>query len=270
VERVAFLIEETGERIACMLNPEDLVVRRLAGVRPRRSSGGALTGAGLADDPLLFTGGGMTELQLNLMFDVSLAGSSTTVSDVRDLTYPLWRLSENAADEQNYGRPPLVRFVWGKSWNIPGIVSAVAERLDYFASGGEPLRSWLSMRFLRVAESASAVISERRSLPSLQLREEFLPQPSTQTGTTPAQTDLPESQVHEIASGERLDQLEFRYYGYRGHPSLWRWLAIINDIADPLHIVPGTPVQVPPLSHIHLSPFEARARVSEQTLEEPQ
>ena len=31
MERVAFLIEETGERIACLLNPESLVVRRIAG-----------------------------------------------------------------------------------------------------------------------------------------------------------------------------------------------------------------------------------------------
>jgi hypothetical protein len=94
---------KTGERIACMLNPEDLIVRRLAGVRPRRSAGGPLTGAGLADDALLFTGGGTTELHLNLLFDVSLASSSAKITDVRDLTYPLWQLAENAADEQNYG-----------------------------------------------------------------------------------------------------------------------------------------------------------------------
>ena len=269
MERVAFLIEETGERIACMLNPEDMVVRRLAGVRPRRSTGGALTGAGLADDPLLFTGGGMTELHLNLLFDVSLAGSTATVTDVRDLTYPLWQLAENAADEQNYGRPPLVRFVWGKSWNIPGIVSAVAERLDYFAAGGEPLRSWLSMRFLRVAESASAVLAERRPLRSFQLPEELTPQPSTQTGTTPTETVGAEFQVHEIAAGERLDQLEYKYYGHLGHPSLWRWLAIVNDVVDPLHMPPGTPLHIPPLSHIYLSPYEARARANEQAGEEP-
>jgi hypothetical protein len=251
-----------------MLNPEDMVVRRLAGVRPRRSTGGALTGAGLADDPLLFTGGGMTELHLNLLFDVSLAGSSTTVTDVRDLTYPLWQLAENAADEQNYGRPPLVRFVWGKSWNIPGIVSAVAERLDYFASGGEPLRSWLSMRFLRVAESASAVLAERRPLPSLQLPEEMTPQPSTQTGTPPTQTGAPEFQVHEMAAGERLDQLEFRYYGHLGHPSLWRWLAIFNNIIDPLHIPLGSLLQIPPISHIYQS--SSVTRTKGQGPEEPQ
>jgi len=258
VERVAFLIEETGERIACMLNPEDLVVRRLAGVRPRRSAGGPLTGAGLADDALLFTGGGTTELHLNLLFDVSLAGSSAKVKDVRDLTYPLWQLAENAADEQNYGRPPLVRFVWGKSWNIPGIVSAIAERLDYFEAGGEPLRSWLSMRFLRVAESASAVFAEQQASRSFKLPEEFIPQPSTQTGSPPTPRATEEIQVHQIASGERLDQLEFKHYGYLGHPSLWRWLAIINRIADPLHIPSGTPIQIPPLSTLYQTSHKKR------------
>lgn len=248
MERVAFLIEETGERIACMLNPEDLVVRRLAGVRPRRSAGGVLTGAGLADDALLFTGGGTTELQLNLLFDVSLAGSSAKVKDVRDLTYPLWQLAENAADEQNYGRPPLVRFVWGKSWNIPGIVAAVAERLDYFAPEGEPLRSWLSMRFLRVAESVSSMLAERRALHPIEIPAEVTPQPTTQTGSAPNQAARPEVQVHQMVFGERLDQLESRFYGSSGHPSLWRWLALFNNIDDPLHIPPGTALQIPPLS----------------------
>jgi hypothetical protein len=62
MERVAFLIEETGERIVCLLNPESVVVRRTAGVRPRRSIGGSLAGSELADDALLFTGGGTTEM----------------------------------------------------------------------------------------------------------------------------------------------------------------------------------------------------------------
>ena len=248
--RVAFLIEETGQQIACMLNPEELVVRRQAGVRPRRSAGGALSGAGLADDALLFTGGGMTELHLNLLFDVGLAGSSTKVRDVRDLTYPLWQLAENAADEQNYGRPPLVRFVWGKSWNIPGVVASVAERLDYFAAGGEPLRSWLSMRFLRVADPVTAAHSERRAPPQITLPHELPPQPTTQTGSTPIHATTPEFQLHHLAAGERLDQLEFKFYGYFGHPSLWRWLAIFNNINDPLHIPPGTQIQMPPLSSL--------------------
>ena len=66
MERVAFLIEETGQHITCLLNPETVVMTRTAGVEPRRSSGGRLTGSGLADDPLMFTGGGRTELKLDI------------------------------------------------------------------------------------------------------------------------------------------------------------------------------------------------------------
>jgi hypothetical protein len=152
MERVAFLIEDTGERIGCLLNPASFAVRRHAGVHSRRSLGGQLSGAGLTDDPLLFTGGGYTELQLDLLFDVSLSGPPPTSTDVRDFTGPLSRLAENASAPDRYGRPPLVRFVWGKSWNVPGVVAAVAERFEQFDSGGTPQRSWLRMRLVRVTE----------------------------------------------------------------------------------------------------------------------
>jgi hypothetical protein len=55
MDKVAFLIDETGESIDCLLNPETVEVTRLAGVRPRGTASGQLTGAGLADDPLQFT-----------------------------------------------------------------------------------------------------------------------------------------------------------------------------------------------------------------------
>ena len=57
MERVTFLLDETAQRISCLLNPDSLVLRRTAGARTRTLLGGRLTGTGLADDPLLFTGG---------------------------------------------------------------------------------------------------------------------------------------------------------------------------------------------------------------------
>src|SRR5262245_31697112 len=122
MERVAFLIESSGERIGCLLNPETVIRRRVAGVRPRRSIGGLLTGSASADDQLLYTGGGSTELQLELLFDVSISGSTIATDDVRDLTEPLWNLAENARSNDGETRPPMARFIWGKSWNIPGII----------------------------------------------------------------------------------------------------------------------------------------------------
>src|SRR5262245_14288498 len=102
MERVAFLLP-SGERIGALLNPESLVVRRTAGLRPRSAVGGAITGGGPTDDPILFTGGGTTELLLELLFDVSLLGSSVQTEDVRDLTQPLWRLAENSVAEGGFG-----------------------------------------------------------------------------------------------------------------------------------------------------------------------
>lgn len=249
MERVAFLIERTGQRVGCLLNPESLVIRRLAGIRQRRSANGPVTGARLADNPLLYTGGGTTDLELDLLFDVSLAGSSITTENVRDLTAPLWELAENSAEDGIYGRPPLVRFVWGKSWNIPGVITAVAERLEYFTSQGVPRRSWMRMRLVRVADSDTMRTDTRTTPQSFQL-----PSP---------EEEIPEEQVrmHEMlggagdsgagVTGERLDEIASRYYG---EPALWRLLAIFNEISDPMRVRSGINLRIPPLSAIGREP----------------
>jgi hypothetical protein len=224
VERVAFLIEETGERVGCLLNPESVVVRREAGLRRRASSVGRLTGRGLADDALLYTGGGRTELDLDLLFDVSLAGSSIQTDDVRDLTAPLWRLAEASQDSDGRGRPPLVRFVWGKAWNVPGLIAAVAERLERFSPGGVPGRSWLRLRLLRVVAPP----------PEDPL---FSEAPQSATALAAEAPAAGEARFHRLVGdgddgGETLDQLAQRYYG---HPAFWRLLARANaEIENPL------------------------------------
>jgi len=238
MERVAFLIEETGERLGCLLNPESLVVRRAAGLKPRRSLGGHVTGAGLADDPLLYTGGGSTELRLDLLFDVYVAGSSIQTEDVRELTAPLWRLAENAAGE-GYGRPPLARFIWGKTWNVPGVIAAAAERLENFTPEGAPTRSWLRLRLLRVGEAEAQA-------PAPPARRSAI--------TAPPPESVPEDQVqfHPVMGsgaspdgglkGERLDQIALRVYGDAG---LWTVLAAFNGLDDPFHLPPGLVLRIP-------------------------
>ncbi|HDP90235.1 MAG TPA: hypothetical protein ENN42_09860 [Thioalkalivibrio sp.] len=239
MERVAFLVEETGQRVSCLLNPESVQLRRQSGVRPRESAGGLLSGANLLDDPLLLTGGGWTELTLNLLFDVTLDGSSIRSADVRDLTGPLWGLAENTALSGGRGRPPQVRFFWGKSWNIPGVIAAIAERLEYFTADGAPRRSWLRLRLLR---AASEVATTRRSGMH----------PGGSVGDWPQQGAQPASpdgiQVHEVsgAQGEgptdRLDTLAYRYYG---DASLWRRLAQFNGLDSPFRLAPGLQLEIP-------------------------
>src|SRR6266511_4074201 len=132
MERVAFLIDDSGERIDCLLNPETVEVTRLAGVRPRGTASGQLTGAGLADDPLQFTGGGRTELVLDLLFDVELVETKVPPTDFRELTRKLWMLTENSAEERGSISPPKVSLIWGMKWFVIFFIVAMAESFEIF------------------------------------------------------------------------------------------------------------------------------------------
>ncbi|HEY8790058.1 MAG TPA: hypothetical protein VIM10_13120, partial [Actinopolymorphaceae bacterium] len=95
MERATFIVESTAERIPCLLNPEQVVVSRTAGLRRPQAGSGPVTGFGRSDEPLLHTGGGRTEMELRLLFDTALVTDPTPVTDVRDLTSRLWNLTEN-------------------------------------------------------------------------------------------------------------------------------------------------------------------------------
>lgn len=252
MERVAFLLESSGERLGAMLNPESVLVRRTAGLRPRQSVGGGVTGAQLSDDPVLLTGGGVTELEFDLLFDVTLPGSTIDTQDVRQLTLPLWNLAENRAAGSDRGLAPVVRFVWGRSWNVPGLVVAVAERLEYFSAEGLPRRSWLRMRFLRTAEA----------LPEPEKRPEAVPEEDAEAAPelTVDPNRIPEDEilVHEVSGGEgssgvqvgggeRWDLIAERYLG---NCRLWKLLADFNQVDDPAALRPGQLIRIPPPSAI--------------------
>lgn len=228
MERVSFLVESTGVRLPCLLNPETVAVRRVAGVRPRRSAAGALAGAALGDDPLLLTGGGRTELDLDLLFDVTLAGGSVAADDVRDLTRPFWNLAESGGDGGAQ-----VRFVWGKTWNIPGVVVSVAERLENFTSQGVARRSWLRLRLWRVGESAG----RRRALAPA-------PDASTLAALPPDALAVRTLGGGDGPGGtERLDSFLAR----NGiSPSGWKAIAGLNGIDDPHRMPVAMSLRLPP------------------------
>jgi hypothetical protein len=239
MERVAFLVDETGERIDCLLNPESFEVKRLAGVRPRATAGGQLVGSGLADDPLQFTGGGRTELVLDLVFDVALVEAGRQPTDVRALTQRLWTLSENSAAERGSGRPPLVRLVWGKTWNVPGVIVAVAERFEAIAATGVPRRSWLRLKLVRVSEPATP--------PPASFEQALIAAPGTapvpRGGRREAVQAVGDGQAGGGFSGVRVDLLAAEALG---DPLAWRRLADQNDLASPLEVPAGVVLAVPP------------------------
>lgn len=234
MERVVFLLEDTGERIACLLNPESLVLRRRAGIRQRESAGGLVTGSRMTDDSLIYTGGGMTSIEVDLVFDVSIAGSSIATEDVRELTGPLWRLAENAADTRQRGQPKLCRMVWGKSWNIPAVVSAVSERLEHFNSEGVPRRSWFRMRLLRCR-----LPEPDESFDQLQ----EVPGGETGTAAARAYVVMGGGAGTVGSAGLPAEPLSLVAYRETGDVSNWREFGLDN----PMSVIPGQLLEIPDL-----------------------
>jgi hypothetical protein len=261
MERVTFLIEQTGERISCLLNPENLIWRRQSGLRQRRNATGAITGHGLSDDPVLATGGGVTEMDLDLLFDAAVAdelnparrlsasiaaiGESDEAStpafiDIRDLTRPFWAMSENSQQKAHFGAPPLVRFIWGRTWNILGLIDAVAERLERFTPTGVPQRSWLRLRLRRVTENNASAAATTRIM--------------SYSGTPTVSEDEPNSILPPIlipiepdgTPQVRLDQIAADQYG---NPAAWKLIAAFNDLEDPLTLPEGKVLRMPPVAN---------------------
>jgi Contractile injection system tube protein len=253
MERVAFLLDRTGERINCLLNPESLEVRRYSGLRQRRDAGGLFAGQVRADHPLIATGGGITELDLQLLFDVDIARLERAapadtdsdsvpgaMGDVRELTRPIWNLTENASAD-GFGAPPSVRFIWGKSWNIPSVVIFVAERLERFDMNGAPQRSWMSLRLRRVDDPTPRPAPKLPATPQFELPSTFT-DPDTDTVTDTSINVAVDDQGTPLT---RLDQICAEHYGSAGWAPL---LARFNGLDDLLTVPTGTVLSLPPLS----------------------
>lgn len=236
MERVAFVVDDTGERIDCLLNPETFEVKRLAGIRSPAAGEHRLVGRGRTDDPVRFTGGGRTELLLDMVFDVALVESRQAPKDVRELTAQLWRLAENSAEDLGAARPPLIRLVWGRSWNVPGVIAAIAERFDAFGSTGAPGRSWMRLKLVRVEEPEHAGARD--------FDEELA---RTGAGAAPATTPaavqaLGDGTTTPGGAGARMDLLAAEALG---SPMRWRELAEHNGVDNPFAVTPGSVLSVP-------------------------
>ncbi|MCF8111189.1 MAG: hypothetical protein K9J85_06835 [Desulfobacteraceae bacterium] len=248
MERAAFLIKPEDVRISCLLNPETIVVKRNAGVRPRQSIGGPLTGRTMADAPLLFTGGGHTWMDMELLFDVNLPGSTMVTRDVRDLSGPFFRMAENDSAQNGYAQPPVVRLVWGKSWNIPGVITHAAEKLECFNASGVPSRSWMKLRLRRVAgeneetgPSFDWAAVEETYTKLIEVLEQYYSENAA------GGADAVNERSVTCLFNESLDLLAEKYYG---NPALWRFIAIFNGISDPFAKTWNRVIRIPPLSEL--------------------
>jgi hypothetical protein len=211
-DKKAFLETETGTKIPCRFNPDELSVSR-----SNTWKGKAMPGKGVP--VLAYRGAGSGSLSLNLVFDTTDTGRPVT-----DHTNKLLQLMEVDTTLPGYdetsgnGRPPWVQFHWGDFHSFKAVITSLSLNFTYFSSEGKPLRARTSL-----------------TLQQFEADDNWARQNPTSGTPRPHRT-------HIVQPGETLDRIAAKHYGTSAP---WRDIAAANGIEDPLSLRPGTMLAIP-------------------------
>jgi hypothetical protein len=209
-----------GDPIEVQFNPEEYTLSRANNFAPI-----ALPGR---ESPLLqFVHGEMKTLQMELFFDTVEAHPFGTrpppaaQSDVRVQTRKLTSLMD--IDPTTHA-PPVLLFSWGQLTFLC-VLASVTQRFVLFRDDGVPLRARLQVTF-----------NEYRN-------------PDSEAKEIKRQT-ADYSKIHVVEQGETIYGIANRAYG---DPTLWRPIALYNQLDDARVLRAGDQLRVPPLPYRDLA-----------------
>lgn len=202
----------TGRRLSCRFNPTEYTVATAANWSS--SPGSGTEGAPIPQ----FIGSTARTLQLELFFDQRDSSSGNVAGDV-DLLFT-WTAPTRESIAKQAPRPPLVVFHWGTSTSasFQAYVQSVSARYSLFRADGTPVRAHVNVTLQEAPQEPAA-------------------QNPTSGGPGWHRT-------HTLAAGDTLQSVAFAEYG---DATAWRILAESNGIDDPLRVLPGTRLLVPPV-----------------------
>lgn len=167
-----------------------------------------------------FTGGGSRTLTMDLFFDVY----ETKGADVRDHVNKLWNLTMIDETKKNpktkRARPPLCLLQWGPNWTFKAALTSLSVSYTLFREDGTPVRA-----------TAKVTLQEAED-------------DSEKKGTNPTSFAELGRRCREIRPHDTLALIAYEEYGAS---SLWRNIAIDNEIDDPKDLRPGQIISIPAL-----------------------
>jgi nucleoid-associated protein YgaU len=182
------------------------------------------------DSPILqFIRGQNETLSLDLFFDTTAQGMDENAVDVTTQTRAIYELVKI---QPKTHAPPRIRFRWGRGLSFRAIVEKVEQSFELFAPTGVPLRATLSVTF--------------REYKTLEEQLEELKLESSD-----------HSKEIEVQAGDTAGLIAHREYG---DLRLWRVIARANPerIDDPVRLVPGTHLRLPPVDSATVATERAR------------
>jgi Contractile injection system tube protein/LysM domain len=191
---------------------------------------------GLGSPLIQFIRGQSETLSLDLFFDTTDGGGAgADAKSVTEKTDDFYRLIKIEAQSH---APPVVLFSWGAEsfpgartydtlagqnrFGFKGVVESVRQRFTMFSSLGVPLRATLSLVLKEYKTLAEQIAELNKQSPD-------------------------RTKAHVVAAGETITRIaELENDGSRDAGADWRRIAEWNEIDDPLAIVPGQVLQLPP------------------------
>ena len=168
------------------------------------------------DSPILqFVRGQNERLSLSLFFDTTGDGLGARATDVQTLTRPFYQLVKI---QPKTHAPPRVKITWGQALDFVAVAESVQQTFNLFSPEGVPVRATLVIAF-REHRTLQDQINELRW------------------------QSADHTKVHVVQRGETLSSIAQKHYR---DPGAWRPIAEHNGIVNPLRLIPGSTLKIPP------------------------
>ena len=200
-------------QIDFQFNPKELSLTKAAKWKREEAKGNK------SASPPQFTGAQPSKLTLEMFLDASAKQDSSvvkTVEEVLKLAVP----TESSLGSKKPS-PPWVVFRWGGLTGFLAYVSQVQVKYTLFTSGGLPIRAVCTVTLEELSGDAPK--------------------------QNPTSGGLTSHRVHQVVEGDTLPAIAYREYG---KPALWRSIADLNRIDDPVRIRPGTRLLLPAIDDL--------------------
>ena len=209
------------DKIDFQFNPKELTLAKSASWARETAKNNAKS------SPPQYKGPQPSKLSLEMFFDASAKQDTAVVKLVERLFACCIPTAASLA--QKKASPPWVIFRWGGLTGFLAYVSSVQAKYTLFTAGGLPIRATCTVALEELAGEAPK-------------------QNPTSGGIVPRR-------LHQVVEGDSLPAIAYQEYGT---PALWRLVADVNRVDDPMRLRPGTRLLLPNLEELDAEPSEAR------------
>lgn len=197
------------DELTCHFNPKEYTTRKSANWERKNQKG-----ARRAAFPQ-FKGAGPVSLSLELFLDASESASGRIAEEVDKLFACCVPTERTHTDTKPH--PPLVNFMWGAATSFTAIVKSVSAKYTLFRPDGTPTRAVCTVDL-----------------------EEY---PTPAQRQNPTSGALAAHRTRTVRAGDSLASIAYDEYG---SAALWRAVAAINGVEDPMRLPVGTSLLIPP------------------------